>query len=270
MNFLKKLFRRPDSPAAAAPVPTSTPTPDNSRLLALLTTFGQKPTAENYGAVLQEILAGNSFLLLPSVNSGAGKEGWQTLESGSKLTLASVFNQDGLQVLGAFSDESALLHWTQQPTEYTALRTQDVVEFCEQHLIDRVVINSGLPSMFVMERSRENIRETVIEEPTQVLVGTPQHPLPDTVLAKLSANFQRIGVVEEAYQYAQQLNGETSIVLGIVLATASDDATAALHHAVNTSLQNESLTVPLDLMVIEDAEWLATVRGIHNSLFYQR
>ncbi|MCB2409116.1 SseB family protein [Hymenobacter lucidus] len=266
MNFLKKLFGREELPPQAPPKQQ----PDNIQFNQLLDVYSRQPSADSYQAVMQEILTGNSCLLLPSVNKGGAADGWQTLEAGSTLTLASVFTVDGLRVLGAFSDAKALLSWAGQETEYTALRTQDVLEFCEQQGIDRVVINSGRPNMFVLERSRENIRETVLEQPTEVLVGKPLHPLPPAVLHKLSANFRRIGIVAEAYQYAQQLNGEMSIVLGVVLLAASDEATAALHHAVNDSLQGESLTMPLDVMVLENEDWLATVRGIEESLFFQR
>ena len=49
--------------------PENLTTPNNVRLINLLDTFRQKNGAENsYAHVVMELLQGNSFLLLPSVN----------------------------------------------------------------------------------------------------------------------------------------------------------------------------------------------------------
>lgn len=266
MNFIKKLF---GSVEKSQPVQQDK-NPENTRLNYLLDIYGRHPSIDNYKAVMQEILEGNSFLLLPSVNGTTGSGHWETLETGSMLTLASVFNLDGLKVLGAFSDEKSLLNWSNRETEYTSMRAQDIIEFCKQHNIDRIVINSDQKNMYVLERNRENITTRTIEQETEVLLGTPAKPLSTHLLDKLKANFQKVDTIEEAYQYAQNMNGETSIVLGILMSTVSDNARAALHNALNNSVQDEKLEFPLDIMILEREDLLDTVRNIHNSLFYKR
>lgn len=124
--------------------------------------------------------------------------------------------------------------------------------------------------MYVLERNRENITSRTIEKETKVLVGTPSNPLQRHVLEKLADNFRRIESIDEAYQYAQVMGEETSIVLGIKMSVVSDNSRAALNNALNDSLKNEKLDLPLDIMILESQEWLNTVKGIENSLFYKK
>ncbi|MDV6168589.1 SseB family protein [Flavobacterium sp. DG1-102-2] len=71
------------------------------------------------------------------------------------LRLSSVFNIDGINVLGAFTDEQALFSWAKQPIPYKMLESKDVIKLCEETTISRIVINSGLPTMFVLEKNVE-------------------------------------------------------------------------------------------------------------------
>jgi hypothetical protein len=266
MNFLKKLF---GSSASKSEI-SKNQNPDNTRLTYLLDIYGQHPSNENYRAVIDEITSGNSFLLLPSVNDNGNTNGWQTAEAGTTINLSSIFDLDGLKVLGAFSDPNALVKWTNRVTQYTAIKTQDLVDFCRQNNVDRIVINSDQKNMFVLERNRENITSRTITESTQVLVGTPITPLPQSTIDLLVKNFKRIDTIEEAYQYAQQMNEETSLVLGIKMSVVSDNSRAALQNAINDSLSGIDIGVPIDIMLLEDEGWLSTVRNIENSLFYKR
>lgn len=267
MNFLKKLFGSSDKRETEI---KESKNPDNTRLTYLLDIYGQHPSNENYRALLEEITNGNSFLLLPSANDNANTNGWQTAEVGTTLNLASVFNMDGLKVLGAFSDETALVKWAKQATQYTAIKTQDLVDFCKQNSIDRIVINSDQKNMFVLERNRGNITSRTIQEETKVLVGTPIKPLPKEAIDLLIKNFKKVDTIQEAYQYAQKMNDETSLVLGIKMSVVSDNSRAALHNALNDSLNGVDIGMPIDIMLLEDEGWLNTVRNIQNSLFYKR
>jgi len=265
MNFLKKLFGGSDKTTDSQ----EKKNPENTRLNYLLNIWGQHQSDSNYKAVMDEILNGNSFLLLPSVNDNE-TIGWTTSEASKTLNLTSVFNLDGLKVLGAFSDENSLVEWSKKPTQYTALPTKDIIEICKEQGIDRVVINSDQKNMYVLERNRQNITTTTIEKETKVLVGTPITPLSKQIIDKLISSFKKVDTIEEAYQYAQNMNGESSIVLGIKMSTVSDNSRAALHNALNNSLSNEQLDIPIDVMILETQDWLDTVRNIQNSLFYKR
>ncbi|MBK9486957.1 MAG: enhanced serine sensitivity protein SseB C-terminal domain-containing protein [Chitinophagaceae bacterium] len=264
---MKKLFGSTDSKQTSK---IENKNPDNTRLTYLLDIYGQHPSNENYKAVLDEITSGNSFLLLPSVNENGDSNGWQTAQVGTTINLASIFNLDGLKVLVAFSDEIALIKWTNRETQYTAIKTQDLVDFCKQNNVDRIVVNSDQKNMFVLERNRENITSRTIQEETKVLVGTPTNPLPQNAIDLLIKNFKKVDTIKEAYQYAQKMNDETSLVLGIKMTVVSDNSRAALHNALNDSLNGIDVGIPIDIMLLEDEGWLNTVRNIENSLFYRR
>jgi hypothetical protein len=262
MNLFKKLFGGSTTKKSSEP--------DNTKLISLLDIYAEQPSNENYKSVVSEIINGNAFLLLPSVNDKNIPESWETTKVNTTLNLTSVFNLDGLKVLGAFSDESALVAWSKRETEYTALRTQDITTFCQEHNIDRIVINSDQKNMFVLERNRDNITPRTIQEETEVLVGTPIKPLPKAALELLSQNFRKVDTIEEAYQFAQMLNNETSLVLGIKMSIVSDNSKAALHNALNDSLGGVDIGIPIDIMMLEDEGWLNTVRNIENTLFYKK
>ena len=128
---------------------------NNSKLSILLDIYQkQNGKGDSYKDVILELLNGDSLLLLPSPNNSS--ENKELVEgAGKKLTLSSVFNIDGVTVLGAFTDEKALFSWAKQPIPYKMLESKDVLKLCEETAIGRIVINSGLPTMFVLEQNRE-------------------------------------------------------------------------------------------------------------------
>ena len=135
MNFSKKFFSsKPESH------------PENIRLSFLLNNYSENTSQTNYGLVLKELKEGNSFLILPTVNEKYVDD-WTVTNEEAKLKLTSVFDLDGLKVLGAFSDEKSLLIWSKKPTPYTAVRSQAVLEMCQEINVSRIVINSGSPNI---------------------------------------------------------------------------------------------------------------------------
>ena len=244
--------------------------PDNTKLIRLLEKYGKSRTQENYRKSIEEIMYGNSMLVLPSINDGAPKENWETLEKGSTLKLTSVFDQDGLKVLGAFTSPENLLKWTGKVTEYTAMKGKDVVDFCQANGIDRVVIDSDMSTMFVLERNRENIQTETIQKETQVTVGTPMKPISGNLLKKFQTNFSKVSVINEVYHYAMVRNNESILMLGFVLDTYSDNSRTACINAVQNSMEGEKLDLPLEMFMLNDEGWLQTVKGIENSLIYKK
>ncbi len=123
-----------------------------SKLSILLDTYRQQNgKGDSYKDVLMELITGDSFLFLPSSNDGT--ENQETSEGPNKtLKLTSVFNQDGIKVLGAFSDEKALFSWAKEPIHYKMMQSKDVLQLCEENAIKRIVINSNMPTMFVLEQ----------------------------------------------------------------------------------------------------------------------
>jgi len=113
----------------------------------------QKGAADSYKDVIMELLNGDSLLYLPSPPDSS--ENQESATESRTLRLSSVFNIDGINVLGAFSDENALFTWAKQPVSYKMLESKDVLKLCEETSIGRIVINSGLPTMFVLEKNVE-------------------------------------------------------------------------------------------------------------------
>lgn len=246
--------------------------PDNIKLLRLLEKYREENgKGDTYKNVLLELTNGNSFLMFPTQNdSNTDPDKWTMAEKNTTLKLASVVNIDGLKVLGAFTDEQALLAWTKKPSQYTAMRSKDVLKFVQDNGMDRIVINSGQLNMYVLERSRENVKEHTIEQDTKVELGTPNKPLNNSITKKLIDNFKKDTTISEVYQYGQTKNGEFSIVLGFKLTSNSENAKKAAINAVQNALQNESLDQLLDLFFIETESWYNSVRNIENSLLYKK
>lgn len=113
----------------------------------------QKGAGDSYKDVIMELLNGDSLLYLPSPPDSP--ENQESATESKTLRLSSVFNIDGVNVLGAFSEENALFTWAKQPVPYKMLESRDVIKLCEETSIGRIVINSGLPTMFVLEKNVE-------------------------------------------------------------------------------------------------------------------
>lgn len=245
--------------------------PDNSKPFKLLEIYQkQKSIGDSYKNVVLELMNGNSFLLLPSQNDNESSGTWTTAEKDTILKLTCIYNLDGLKVLGAFTDENSLLAWAKKPTQYTALSSKDVLKLCEEQFVERIVVNSDLPTMFVLERNRANIKTETIQKETTVQIGTPIRPFERRILQKLIDQFKRVETIDEAYQYGQTKNNEFSIVLGFKLLTNSDNAKTATINAVQRALEGEKIGHPLDLFFIEDESWYQTIRNVENSVFYKR
>lgn len=269
MNFLKKLFGGQATDKENLPQ-TDEQKPDNTKLLNLLHEWKNNESPENYIKVVNELQDGQSFLLLPSINDGRTSNGWKTAKVGSTLKLTSVFDVDGLKVLGAFTDESALLIWKRKATEFTTMRSQDVIEFCQMHGIDRIVINSDQPTMFVLERNRENIKSETIQKDTEVKIWTPKNPITGNLLEKLKVNFSKVSTIQEVYHYGMTRNDEDVLILAFRLDIYSNDSRFACMSAIQNSMNGETLELPLDLFYLESESWHNTAKDIPNSLIYRR
>jgi len=132
-------------------------TPDNTRLLQLLDQYAKKDgDGETYKNVIMELMNGISFLIFPTqddTNLAPGQ--WTTLETAATLKISSIFEVNGSKMFGVFTDESSLFSWTKTPTHYNAMRAQDILKLGQTNDIEKIVINNGLPNMFVLEKSKK-------------------------------------------------------------------------------------------------------------------
>ena len=269
MSFLKKIFGGQTTNRLPLQQ-VEEKKPDNRTLLNLLYEWKNNESSENYTNVVNEILSGHSFLLLPSVNDGKSSGDWKTIKTGSTLKLTSVFDVDGLKVLGAFTDESALMTWSRKQTEFTAMKSQDVIDFCQTSGIDRIIINSDQPTMFVLERNRENIKTETVQRQTEVRIWTPKNPISGNLLEKLKSNFSKISTIREVYHYGMTRDDEHIFIIAFSLEIYSEDARFACINAIQNSMSGETIEFPLELFYLDDESWYSTARGVADSLIYKR
>ena len=242
----------------------------NSKLIQLLDKSCEDlNNHENYSKVMEELLNGSSILLLSSQNDDNNKE-WTTLQQGSTLKLTCVFDLDGLKVLGAFTDEQSLLDYTKRETSYTAMKSQDVLNFCETNGIDRIVINGGQKNAWFTEKSKDNVQTHTFEKETSVQIGTPNIPIDNPTIKKLNEMFSKVDSILEVYQYGQTEGNEFNIVLGFKLNTYTDNSKSASINAVQRGLENSTFNQPLNVFFIETQSWYDSIINIDNSLMYKK
>lgn len=245
--------------------------PDNSRLLGLLDTYWKENgKGDSYKNVVLELMNGDSFLMFPTKNDfKTYPNNWTTTEKEMTFKMQSLLNVDGLKVLVAFTDEQGLMTWVKKPTEYTAMRAQDILKFARDNDVSRIIINNDLPNMFVVERDKGDVKEHQIKKDTKIQVGTPDRPLNNLITQKLIDNFKKDKTISEVYQYGQTKDGEFSIVLGFKLTTYSDNAKKAAIYSVQDAIQNQTMPTPLDIFFIETEEWYDRVKDIEKALLYK-
>ena len=123
--------------------------PDNTKLISLLNTWAKDMSKDNYVRVRKELMEGNSFLMLPSGESGKISAGWNTNTEATRIQLSSLYTIDGIKVLGAFTDPDSILRWSKgKQVHCNSLRSQTVLEICERNGIKKIVINSGSNNIF--------------------------------------------------------------------------------------------------------------------------
>lgn len=247
---------------------------NNEKIISLIARWWQNNNEKTYSAVVKELLEGNSYLLLPSQNDESGNNEWHVSEKDSSLKLTSLFNKDGLKVLGAFTDEESILQWAKEALSYTAMLSKNVLSLCENENIGRLVINSGSENKsFFLEQSVGKTKEYIIEKNNKIRVGAPARPLNDRIIKKLVSSFQSIDTIQEAYQYCQTTdkNKDQSIMIAVKLSKISRDSKLAVTQAIQQAIENETFTDQfVDTHVIKTEEDYQIIKGIDNSLFYKR
>jgi hypothetical protein len=125
---------------------------DNTRLNFFLNEWGKNPSGKNFEKVMDELVSGNSYLLLPSIAETLGDRGFAVAKSGTKLPLTCIYEVDGIRVLGAFTHETSLYNWAKTSAHYIAMRSKAILKMCEMNDIYKIVINSDSPDTFLVQR----------------------------------------------------------------------------------------------------------------------
>lgn len=244
-------------------------TPRNVKLVTLLNRFASDSTTENYQAVVNELQIGQSFLIIPSVNDGESKSSEWHIHSGKTLKLTSVIDLQGIRTLLVFSDEEAMLEWSQKPADYKSIVSKDLLEFCMGTDIYRIVININQRNMFLVDREVPVTTEK-ISAPVKVRLGAPANPLPNAIIGDLVNGFQAIEEIEEAFQYLQSREDVPEHMIGFSLNNKSETATKAVLACVNEVMQRHKPDKRIGIYFIQSDNVYQTIKNIPNALFYSR
>lgn len=243
--------------------------PRNVKLVTYLNRFGISQTVENYNLVLDALNSPESFLLVPSVNEENKSTQWHKLEPGAELKLLSVVEINGLTTLLAFSDEEALAEWSKDPMTYKAIMAQDLMDFCTEQGIYRIVINIHQRNMFPIEREVPITTEK-IALPTKVKIGTLANPLPNELIGDLINSFCSIPAIEEAFQYAQTKEMVTSHMIAFHLNDHSESVKKSVMACMYEALKKNNQDKRIGIYFIESEEAHRSIQGIQNALFYSK
>ena len=257
MNLFNKLFGKKEPEF----------TPDNSVLLQLIQAYHQNETPENYKKVIEELYGPRAFLVVPTDGEQSKSDEWKTLEKGTSVAFTTVFDVQGMLVFGVFISETTLSKWTDMETAFMAMPARAVLDLAETHSFGRIVIDSDQETMFVLERNRENISTTTIQEETQVQVGFPQNPIDGANKSQLLAAFSKNSNIKEVYHFVMLRNQESIYILAIVLENYSENARLAVMDCVSDGMKGFALDLPLESMYIEESDsWYETVQNF--GVFY--
>jgi len=226
--------------------------------------------SQGYNQIVQKLIDGEYVLFLPTQNDGKADNQWKTLAQGSELKLKSVFNLDGLKVLAAFSSELALSEWSQNPSTFSAMSSDDLLSLCESNGIDRIVIDSKLPTMFVLERSRNGVQTDTVQQATTVSIRPISQAINVRFIQALSKHAHAVTSIDEIYQFEMERNDEEILTLGFKLNVYSDNSRQACIHAIQNSLEGDKFHLPLELFFLDDQNWYGAVSKIPGSLLWRR
>jgi hypothetical protein len=121
---------------------------DNTKLLQLLDEYSKDNRHENYVKVFNELKEGNAFLVIRS-DYGDESEGWKITGKDYKIKL-EIYVDKGVNVVGAFSSKAALFEWAKKESKCISLSSKVFLEICRTNDIGRIVIDSALPTMYVL------------------------------------------------------------------------------------------------------------------------
>lgn len=94
----------------------------------------------------------HQVLLVPTSNTQELK-GWRVLPEDQDIPLLLVKDEDGNDVLPAFSSEAALLRWKPAGSAYVGLEGHILIELLARSSWDRIVIDGADPEELVITKS---------------------------------------------------------------------------------------------------------------------
>jgi hypothetical protein len=242
----------------------------NQELIAVMQALAERETPEALLA-FHQMLAGSQLLLpapLPSPST-------EQAEEEEDIPLLTFENDAGAWVLVAFTDEDAALSWAPDDTEFVALRGLDLLLIAVRNDIDELLLNPGAAhARRIPRKSFEAIAlQGALERPgdpamgassgTTVLIAPPVETPPEDWWRVLSEVLEHYPSVESAYFFQLRMAPQGARhVIGVALYEGmSVDAQETLMHDLTGELKGMlPIGWTLDLVVLDDADFLTTVR----------
>lgn len=229
---------------------------NNNMLTQLLDNWQKSNTETDFYAVITELTTGNSSLHVPSrINSG-------------QMVISSIYEDRGSKLLLVYSKADSISELNDQNLSLLKMDAKDVLNFCEENNIPKIVINPQLPNEFILEKPSGNVQQ--LKEDVTVQIGRLRDNLPHSFLTKLITNFREAKDINEVYIYSQKMGEEISTVLGVVLSDVSQKSIETANLAFKNALAGEQLSHPNMMMIIETDDMLQSVKNIQGALFYTK
>jgi hypothetical protein len=229
----------------------------SNTLNQLLENWRQSNSDESFFAVITELTQGSSSLYLPS-----------RIKDG-KMVIASVYEDKGVNLLLTYSSDENVTELTDDHLHLFKMPAQDVLKFCEDNKISKIVINPGQANEFILQKPAGNTQE--LQEDVAVQIGRIRYELPLTFLTKLIENFRAVKEIEQVYIYSQKMGDEISTALGVVLSDASPKNAEAAGLAFKNALVGEKLDKPNFMLILNhDEDLWKSVQVIEKALFYKK
>lgn len=259
MNLFKKLFGKKEAEF----------TPDNSVLLELIHAYRQHPSSDSYSKVIEELYGSRAFLVVPTGEKHEYSNEWKKSKGGDVIDFATVYNLDGLLVLGVFTSEEALSKWITEEMGYIAIPSKTIMEIAERENFGRIVIDSDQETMFVLERNVSNTNEISIKEDTEVLIWYPKNPISGAHKTQLCSAFAKVSSIKEVYHFGMTRNDEAILILAFLLDEVNDNSRLAVLSAMNDGMNGFRTEFPLEMMYVKEGDdWHTT--GNNFEVFYRR
>lgn len=260
MNLFKKLFGKKETEF----------TPDNTQLWQLLQQYNANRSQEHFIAVYTALQSDHSYLIVPTFNDdNTPKDEWYTAKKGDVLQFTTVYDIEGLKVFGVFSSPEALATWAKKEMTYTLMSSKVVLEIAEQQQFGRIVIDSDLDTMYVLERDVSNITTEVVQKETTVLIWTPKKPIGGKQKECLVAQFKKNENILSVYHFGMTKNEEMILILAVELEQETENGRLGFLSTLNDGMSGFTLDLPLDIMYINPEHSLYETAKQHECFYFK-
>jgi hypothetical protein len=170
----------------------------------------------------EEILEGELLVLTPHLEGEPGV--FEVLGEAREISVVAVVDDEGLQVLPAFTSEATLARWRPEGSPYVALPAEVLVQVLANSEWDRMVVDGQEKHAFAITRSAARrlvgVTDRSVRAGSSFRIGLPAKAPPEGLVDALRVACEREPAVGEAYLYQFQIVEEDEppyLALGVRL-----------------------------------------------------